>query len=125
MDRRSAAQAVAFSAIENVRPYEVTRGELIKALSSGTGDPTLVRTLFGDVSLLTILQLAIEFGISDPDLAQAYARARRSCGAHNNELDEFAAEFGYERFWWFASLEPAKGRAKSRRRISGQAAGDE
>jgi hypothetical protein len=47
-------------------------------------------------SLLTILQLAIEFGISDPDLAQAYARARRSCGARNPELDKFAAEFGYE-----------------------------
>ena len=96
MDRRSAAQAVACSAIENVRPCEVTRGELITALSSGAGDPTLVRTLFGDVSLLTILQLAIEFGISDPDLAQAYAKARRSCGARNPELDEFAAEFGYE-----------------------------
>ncbi|MFY9991392.1 MAG: hypothetical protein WAL40_10195 [Rhodoplanes sp.] len=96
MDSRSAAQAVAYSAIENVRPYEVTRGELITALSSGAGDPTLVRTLFGDVSLLTILQLAIEFGISDPDLAQAYARARRICGARNPELDEFAAEFGHE-----------------------------
>ena len=46
--------------------------------------------------LLTILQLAIEFGEFDPDLAQAYARARRSCGARNPELDEFAAEFGYE-----------------------------
>jgi hypothetical protein len=44
---------------------------------------------------LTILQLAIEFGISDPDLAQAYARARRSYGARNPELDEFVAEFGY------------------------------
>lgn len=96
MDRRSTAQAVACSVIENARPYEVTRGELINALSSGTGDPTLVRALFGDVSLLTILQLVIEFGISDPDLARAYARARRSCGARNPELDKFAAEFGYE-----------------------------
>jgi hypothetical protein len=96
MDRRTVAQAVACSAIENVRPYDVTRGELVKALSSGAGDPTLVRTLFGDVSLLTILQLAIEFGISDPDLAQAYARARRSCGARNPELDRFVAEFGYK-----------------------------
>ena len=96
MESRSAAQAVACSAIENVRPCEVIRGELIKALSSGAGDPTLVRTLFGDVSLSTILQLAIEFGISDPDLAHAYANARRSCGARNPELDEFAAEFGYE-----------------------------
>ena len=38
IDSRSAAQAVAYSAIENVRPYEVTRGELITALSSGAGD---------------------------------------------------------------------------------------
>ena len=95
MDSRSAAQAVAYSAIQNVRPYEVTRGELIKALSSGAGDPTLVQDALRRVSLLTILQLAIEFGISDPDLAQAYPRARRSCGARNPELDEFAAEFGY------------------------------
>jgi hypothetical protein len=91
---RSAAQAVACSAVENVRPYEVTLEELSEALSFGAGDPTVVRTLFGDVSLLTLLRLAIEFGISDRDLAQAYVGARRNCGARNPEMDEFAAEFG-------------------------------
>jgi hypothetical protein len=96
MSSRSAAQAVACSAIKNVRPYEVTSGELIEALSSGAGDPTVVRTLFSDVSLLTILRLAIEFEVSERGLAQAYASARRSCGARNPALDEFAAEFGYE-----------------------------
>ena len=54
---RSAAQAVACSAIENVRLREVARDELIAALSSGAGEPTILRTLFGDVSLLTILRL--------------------------------------------------------------------
>jgi hypothetical protein len=96
MNSHSAAQVVARSAIANVRASEVTRDELMEALSSGAGDPTVVRTLFGDVSLLTILQLAIEFGISDSDLALAYARARQSFGARNPELDDFATEFGYD-----------------------------
>jgi hypothetical protein len=96
MNSRSAAQAVACSAIENVSPYPVTREQLIEALSSGAGDTTVVRTLFSDVSLLTILRLAIEFEISDPELARAYANARRRCGARNPELDVFAAEFGHE-----------------------------
>jgi hypothetical protein len=96
MNSPSSAQAVACSAIANVRASEVTRDELREVLSSSAGDPTVVRTLFSDVSLLTILRLAIEFGISDTELAQAYARARQSCGARNPQLDEFAAEFGYE-----------------------------
>jgi hypothetical protein len=61
MNSHSAAQAVVYSVIENVRASAVTRDELMKALSSGAGDSTVVRTLFGDVSLLTILRLAIEF----------------------------------------------------------------
>jgi AraC-like DNA-binding protein len=96
MNSHSAAQAVVYSVIENVRASAVTRDELMKALSSGAGDSTVVRTLFGDVSLLTILRLAIEFGISDRDLARAYVSARRYCGARNLQLDEFAAKFGHE-----------------------------
>lgn len=66
------------------------------ALSTGEGDPSHVRALFGDVSLSTLMRLAIEFGISDAVLAQAYANARRNCAARNPDLDSFAAEFGHE-----------------------------
>ena len=96
MNSRSAAQAVAYSAIKNVRPSKATRSELIRSLSSGAGDSTIVRTLFGDVSLLTILRFSIEFGISDRDPAQAFVSTRRKSGARNLQLDEFASEGGHE-----------------------------
>jgi hypothetical protein len=47
----------------------------------------------GDVSLTTLIRLAIAFEISEVTLARAYVRARDEYAA-NEELDEFAAELG-------------------------------
>lgn len=61
-------------------------------LAGGTGEPSHLAALFRDVSLSTLIRLAIRFEISDTTLARAYVRARELHGAANPELDDFAAE---------------------------------
>jgi hypothetical protein len=93
--RRFDPEAIAYSAIENASRTPITRSELITILATGEGDPSHVRALFGDVSLGTLIKLAIAFGISDAALAEAYARARRLHAARQPDLDRFAAELGH------------------------------
>jgi hypothetical protein len=92
--RLSGAEAIAYSAVENGSRIPIAAGELAQTLATGEGDSSHVRALFGDVSLSTLMQLAIEYDISDAALARAYANARRSHAASNPELDDFAAEQG-------------------------------
>ena len=89
-------KATAYSAIENAGGSAPTPAGLRELLATGAGDPTHVRTLFSDLALSTLIRLAIEFEISDDTLAQSYVRARSRHAASNPELDQFAAEMGYD-----------------------------
>jgi hypothetical protein len=86
--------ATAISAIENVSEISVSKADLKRMLATGTGEPSHVRVLFGEVDLTTLMQLAIAFKISDATLARAYVHAREVHGAYNPEMDEIAQEMG-------------------------------
>jgi hypothetical protein len=86
--------STALSAIENASSVRVTRADLPTLLGSGSGESSHVRALFSDVNLSTLIRLAIAYGISDADLAKAYARARDVYGAANPEMDEFVIDIG-------------------------------
>lgn len=55
-----------------------------------------MRTLFSDFDLSTPMRLAIEFEICDRTLAGASVRTRIDHAASNRDLDQFAAEMGYD-----------------------------
>jgi len=86
--------AAAISAIENVSRISVSRADLRKMLATGAGEPSHVRVLFEEVDLTTLMQLAIDFEISDSVLARAYVHAREVYGAYSPEMDEIAQEMG-------------------------------
>ena len=86
--------ATALSAIGNVSRIPATGADLKKMLVSGTGEPSHIMALFSDVSLSTLMRLAIAFEISDAVLARAYVHAREVYGAYNPEMDEIAQEMG-------------------------------
>ena len=86
--------ATAISAIENVSKISASKADLKRMLATGTGEPSHVRVLFGEVDLTTLMQLAIAFKISDAALARAYVHAREVYGAYNPEMDEIAQEMG-------------------------------
>jgi hypothetical protein len=92
-DRQFDAAASALSAIENASRIPVGRDDLRPMLSTGAGEPSHLRALFGDVDLHTLLRLAALFAIDDHTLARSYVKARREVAAANTELDEFAALF--------------------------------
>jgi hypothetical protein len=84
----------ALNAIENASTIPIARDDLPRLLATGEGEGSHLRALFGDVDLHTLLSLATLFGIDDPTLARAYARARRQAAAANADLDEYAATCG-------------------------------
>ena len=92
--KRFDPEAVAYSAIANASRTPTDRAVLRAILATGDGDPSHVRALFGDVSLTTLLRLAMAFGISDAELAQAYSLARRNHAASQPDLDRFLGEVG-------------------------------
>jgi hypothetical protein len=85
--------ATALSAIENASRAPARREDLRRMLSTGAGDPSHLRALFGDVDLHTLTRLAALFGVENETLARSYVRARAEVAAANAELDEFAAQF--------------------------------
>jgi hypothetical protein len=85
--------AAALSAIENASRTPIAREDLRRMLETGSGDPSHLRALFGDVDLYTLVRLAAVFSVEDRTLARSYAAARETAAAANAELDEFAAQF--------------------------------
>jgi hypothetical protein len=86
---------IALNAIENASTVSVAREDLPRLLSTGEGEGSHLRALFGDVDLHTLLRLATLFDIDDPTLVRAYARARDTAAAANAELAEYAATYGF------------------------------
>jgi hypothetical protein len=86
--------ATALSAIENASRVPIDRDALGPLLATGQGHSSHLRALYGDVHLHTLLRLASAYGVDNPTLARSYMAARRTAGAANAELDEFAAQFG-------------------------------
>jgi hypothetical protein len=84
----------ALNAIENASTVPVAREDLLRLLSTGEGEGSHLRALFGDVDLHTLLRLATLFDIDDPTLVRAYARAKGSAAAANGDLDEYAETLG-------------------------------
>jgi hypothetical protein len=84
-------EKIALNAIENGSRIAVCRADLPRLLSTGEGEPSHLRALFGDVDLHTLLRLATLYAIDDAALARAYARARQSAAAANADLEEYAA----------------------------------
>jgi hypothetical protein len=80
----------AINAIENASRVPFTPAELPRLLSTGEGEPSHLRALFGDVDLHTLLRLARLFAVDDATLARAYGRARRAAAA-NADLDAYVA----------------------------------
>jgi hypothetical protein len=85
----------ALNAIENASTIPIAREDIPRLLSTGEGEGSHLRALFGDVDLHTLLRLATLFDIDDPTLIRAYARARNCAAAANAELDEYAATYGF------------------------------
>jgi hypothetical protein len=84
----------ALNAIENGSRIPLSRDDLPRLLSTGEGEGSHLRALFGDVDLHSLLALATYFDIDDPTLVRAYARARETAAAANADLDEYAASAG-------------------------------
>jgi hypothetical protein len=87
--------ASALSAIENASRVAISREGLRFLLTTGDGEPSHLRALFGDVDLHTLLRLADAFGVDDATLIRSYARARKNAAAANADLDEYAEPFGF------------------------------
>jgi len=85
----------ALNAIENASSIPVAREDLPSLLSTGEGEGSHLRALFGDVDLHTLLRLATLYDIDDLTLVRAYARARGAAAAANADLDEYAATYGF------------------------------
>ena len=83
-------EMTALNAIENASRVPVRRADLPRLLSTGEGEPSHLRALFGDVDLHTLLRLATLYAIDDATLLDAYARARAQAAA-NAGLDEYGA----------------------------------
>jgi hypothetical protein len=86
---------VVLNAIENASVVPVAPEDLPRLLSTGEGEGSHLRALFGDVDLHTLLRLAMFFDIDDLTLARAYARARGSAAAANTDLDEYVSTYGF------------------------------
>jgi hypothetical protein len=84
----------AVNAIENASTVPVARDDIKRLLSTGEGEGSHLRALFGDVDLHTLLRLATLFDIDDLTLVRAYARARQTAAAANAEMDEYASTYG-------------------------------
>ena len=84
--------ATALSAIRNASTMPVTRTDLRRMLISGAGEPSHIMALFSDVSLSTLMRLAIAFEIPDDTLAKAYRHAREVYAAANAEMDAFVED---------------------------------
>ena len=80
------------SAIQNASTVPVTESQALSALRTGSGEPSHLRALFGDVSFETLIRVGIRYGISNDEIGRAYRRAVRSAGARNEGLDEWCAE---------------------------------
>ena len=93
--RRFDPAASALSAIENASRVPIRREDLRALLTTGEGEPSHLRALFGDVDLHTLLRLAAALDVDDADLVRAYALARKTAAAANAKLDEYALPFGY------------------------------
>ena len=87
--------ASALSAIENASREPIRSEDLRALLTTGDGEPSHLRALFGDVDLHTLLRLAEAFDVDDATLVRAYARARKNVAAANADLDEYAEPFGF------------------------------
>ena len=87
--------ASAVSAIENASSVPIKREKLRALLSTGEGEPSHLRALFGDVDLHTLLRLAAALDVDDATLVRAYALARKNAAAANAELDEYSEPFGF------------------------------
>jgi hypothetical protein len=85
---------IALNAVENASRVPVRREDLARLLSTGEGEGSHLRALFGDVDLHTLLRLAAMLGVDDPAFARAYARARDHAAAANAELDEYVQSYG-------------------------------
>ena len=92
-ERRFDPNATAFSAIENASRSPVSRNDVRRMLETGSGYPSHLRALLGDVDLDMLCRLAALFAIGNRTLARAYVAARQTVAAANSELDEFAAQF--------------------------------
>jgi len=71
-------EKTALNAIENASRVPVRRADLPRLLSTGEGEPSHLRALFGDVDLHTLLRLAtLTSSTTPPCSAPTPARARR------------------------------------------------
>ena len=94
-DRGFDPTATALSAIRNASRKPAARRDLRRMLETGSGEPSHLRALFGDVDLHTLCRLAALFAVDNRTLARSYLLARRNAAAANAELDEFAAQFDF------------------------------
>ena len=82
---------LALNAIANASRVCADREDLPRLLSTGQGEGSHLRALFGDVDLHTLLRLATQYSVDDATLSRAYDRARRDAAAANAELDAYFA----------------------------------
>jgi hypothetical protein len=81
--------ALAFSVIDNASPTPATADEVRQILQTGTGIPSHVQALFGDMPAVGLMDLRLEMGISEAVFEAARHNARRLHGAANPDFDGF------------------------------------
>lgn len=78
--------ATALNAIRNASRVGATAVDVANMLATGCGPPAYLRALFGDVSDITLMRLAVALDIETEALLASYVRAK-AVGAANPALD--------------------------------------
>jgi hypothetical protein len=81
-------------AAENANAGQLPRTALIAILSTGTGQPSAVRAVFGDCPLETLERAAAFAGLAPGAVRRAYAVAKMKHHAHHAELEDLIAASG-------------------------------
>jgi hypothetical protein len=91
MNKHFDPMQTALSAVRNASRVPVSAPDIVEILSTGTGAPSHVRAVFGDVTLGKLMQIAVEAGVATEELAASYRLANQRYAASSAELDEFVA----------------------------------
>lgn len=91
MNKRFDPMQTALSAVRNASRVPVSAPDIVEILATGTGAPSHVRAVFGDISLGKLMQIAVEAGVPTEQLAASYKVANERYAASSAELDDFVA----------------------------------
>lgn len=84
---RNDPMRIGLNALSNSSRAPLHRSDLLAILTTGDGPGHLVRALFEDCSLESLKRMAMEAGMTPPQLRAAYHIARARHAARNAEME--------------------------------------